>query len=250
MTGQELYDRLSAPFSPEEVEWKLQNTSGSWNGKALAVPYIKSAAIQKRLDETAGPYGWQTDFRPWLPSAPSGQQSQLCVLSLYSDERKEWIHKTDGAEMTDYESIKGGLSSAFKRAAQLWGIGRYLKELPSAYCAVETYQDKKGNEKARIGAKGFEELNAFYRKWVTGVRQPPGRSPADGDTFQYIVQAVSTESFGQSLILRDSRNRTITAVREGCDQALAEGVRLKEAYLAEYPGRKDLQILRRYKIAA
>jgi hypothetical protein len=37
-----------------------------------------------------------------------------------------WISRCDGADDTNIEGAKGGLSDAFKRAAVKFGIGRYL----------------------------------------------------------------------------------------------------------------------------
>jgi len=47
--------------------------------------------------------------------------------------------KWDGAENTDFEAIKGGLSDAFKRAGYKWGIGRYLYRLESAWVPCELH---------------------------------------------------------------------------------------------------------------
>ena len=41
----------------------------------------------------------------------------------------EWITKWDGADKTNFEATKGGLSDSMKRAAYQWGIGRYLYQL-------------------------------------------------------------------------------------------------------------------------
>lgn len=76
--------------------------------------FITSRAIQRRLDETVGPFHWKTEFSPWHQI---GNGSQLCALSIYDEERKEWVTKTDGAENSDIEPMKGGLSDSFKRAA-------------------------------------------------------------------------------------------------------------------------------------
>lgn len=41
--------------------------------------------------------------------------------------KDKWITKEDGAAITEFESVKGGISSAFKRVASSgFGIGRYL----------------------------------------------------------------------------------------------------------------------------
>jgi hypothetical protein len=47
------------------------------------------------------------------------------------------VVKSNGAGDTDVEGPKGALSDAFKRAAVLWGIGRYLYSLESPWVALE-----------------------------------------------------------------------------------------------------------------
>ncbi len=52
----------------------------------------------------------------------------ICYLSIRCD--GEWVTKSDGAGDTNIEAEKGGISDALKRAAQKFGIGRYLYYLP------------------------------------------------------------------------------------------------------------------------
>ena len=118
--------RLHEPFPADDVEWRLQqvgkNERGFW-GKCLA--YITNRAIMERLDSVIGPGDWRNEFT----GGPSG--GVLCGISVRVD--GEWVTKWDGAENTDIESVKGGLSNAMKRAAVQWGIGRYLYDLEEGW---------------------------------------------------------------------------------------------------------------------
>lgn len=49
----------------------------------------------------------------------------------------EWITKWDGADDSNQEATKGGLSDSMKRAAYQWGIGRYLYKLPQNWVDIE-----------------------------------------------------------------------------------------------------------------
>jgi hypothetical protein len=125
--------RLAAPFFAEDVEWKPGATTRD-KTKGLAMAYISSRAVQDRLDEVCGPDGWRNEFRP----APEG--GVLCGISIRvvrDDGTAEWITKWDGAENTDVEAVKGGLSGAMKRAAVQWGIGRYLYRLPQSWVRLD-----------------------------------------------------------------------------------------------------------------
>lgn len=118
---------LQAPFGVEDMEWRVQQAGSTQQGKlwAIVVPYITNRAIQQRLDDVCGVSGWKNEYT----STPN-DKGTLCGISIKFGE--DWITKYDGAEDTDIEAVKGGLSSAMKRAAVQWGIGRYLYKYEAA----------------------------------------------------------------------------------------------------------------------
>lgn len=125
--------KLKEPFPAEDIEWRLQSCgekNGKFWGKALA--YITSRAVQDRLDEVCGPDNWKT-------SIEKTGDTYLCTLSIrvqHEDGSYEWISRTDGADATDIEPVKGGISGAIKRAAVHFGIGRYLYNLDEGWADV------------------------------------------------------------------------------------------------------------------
>lgn len=127
---QDLFARLCAPFHPSDIEWRAGATNGD-KTRALALAYITSRAVMDRLDEVVGPQNWRDEYQP----GPDG--GVICGLSLRI--AGEWITKWDGAENTEFEAIKGGLSDAFKRAGYKWGIGRYLYRLESVWVPCELH---------------------------------------------------------------------------------------------------------------
>lgn len=64
------------------------------------------------------------------------KDAQLCGIAIYF-EGKGFITKWDGAEDSDIEPIKGGLSDSMKRAAYQWGIGRVLYSLDTVWVDIE-----------------------------------------------------------------------------------------------------------------
>lgn len=136
--------KLSEPFPGEDIEWFIGVTTQD-KQKGLAIPFITNRAVQERLDNVCGPDGWRNEYKSMgerelfdKNNQSAGKKtSQLCGISIWSDERKEWITKWDGAEESDIEAIKGSLSSAMKRAAVQWGIGRYLYYLESPWVEIE-----------------------------------------------------------------------------------------------------------------
>ena len=126
----DLMKQLQAPFEASEIEWRVGSTTAD-KSKGLALAYVTNRAIQNRLDDLFGVFGWRNEYREWKES------SQLCGISIWSDERKEWITKWDGASDSNMEATKGGLSDAMKRAAYQWGIGRYLYNLPAVWMPLK-----------------------------------------------------------------------------------------------------------------
>jgi hypothetical protein len=126
----DILQRLKAPFPFDEVEAKIQVTTND-KTKGMAVFYTNSRAIQNRLDEVLGPFGWKNQYISWH------ERAQLCGIAVLCAERNEWIGKYDGAECSDVEPIKGGLSDSFKRAACMWGIGRYLYLIDGVWVSLE-----------------------------------------------------------------------------------------------------------------
>lgn len=124
---EQLKEQFNAPFYPSEIEWRVGATSGD-KKSGIALPYITNRAIQNRLDDVCGILGWKNEFIV-------NDKSKICGISIKIGD--EWITKYDGADDTNIEATKGGISNAMKRAAVQWGIGRYLYKLPTFWVAIE-----------------------------------------------------------------------------------------------------------------
>lgn len=121
---------LKALFPPGDIDWRPGKVSND-KTKAMALAYLDARAVMDRLDDVCGPENWQDSY----VAGPQG--GLICRLSIRID--GEWVTKEDGAENTDVESVKGGLSDALKRAAVKWGVGRYLYSLPRQWFPCEVY---------------------------------------------------------------------------------------------------------------
>lgn len=151
LNPKEMQQALAKPFAPEDLEWRLQNTTEE-KMRGLAVPYVTNRAIQNRLDEVCGPENWYNDFKPWHSNGK--KEAQLCGIAIYFEGRG-FITKWDGAEDSDIESVKGGLSDSMKRAAVQWGIGRVLYDLNPDVAIRMCFVDETGT---------LHELNRTRRK--------------------------------------------------------------------------------------
>lgn len=157
----EKLEKLEAKFTSADVEWRVGSTTKD-KSKGMALPYITNRAIQQRLDQVVGKGYWKNKYVPWHNG------SQLCELSIkvvYEDGSFEWIDKIDGAECSDFEAIKGGLSDSMKRAAVQWGIGRYLYELPSIWVELKDGKFIPDHEMARLNAYIDGDQSAVYKNW-------------------------------------------------------------------------------------
>lgn len=134
MDLKELERKLKEPFKPEELEFRISATTKD-KTKGLAVAYIQNRAVQNRLDEVVGFENWKNEF------CDIGNNAKVCGISIRIN--NEWITKYDGAQDTNIESTKGGLSGSMKRAAVQWGIGRYLYNLPGTWVKIKETAPKR-----------------------------------------------------------------------------------------------------------
>lgn len=146
----ELLEKLKEPFKASEIEWRVQRVVPTKNGpKAIVLAYVTNRAIMDRLDDVCGPTGWKNEFTRW------GNNGVLCGISIRHGD--EWITKFDGADESDIESTKGGLSAAQKRSAVQWSIGRYLYTLDGIWVDIYERGDNFVKQKLRDGTevKGY-----------------------------------------------------------------------------------------------
>lgn len=165
---------LSKPFPASDIEWRVgrcgTNNNQVW---AMVLAYINARAVMDRLDDVVGIGNWKDRY--WTEG-----KAVMCGLSIKIGD--EWIEKIDGAEETDIEAVKGGLSSALKRAAVKWGIGRYLYNLEEGFAKIV---DK--NAKGATYAK-TKEGTVFYwlppelPKWALPEVPQPNTTEPVGNT--------------------------------------------------------------------
>lgn len=158
---------LAEPFPPEAVHWRI-GAKGKEN-TAIALAYLDARDVMDRLDEVCGPAGWQCTYS-------HAAQKTVCELSINID--GEWVTKSNGAGDSDIEGEKGALSDAFKRAAVLWGIGRYLYSLKSPW--VKLTQNGRSILQSEM-PKLQRLLGTDPSNMPTANLKPLGRSKGRGD---------------------------------------------------------------------
>ena len=152
-----VFARLATPFPPERVQWRLGAVDQERN-RGLALAYVDARDVQDRLNDVMGG-SWQCRYVPM----PNG--TTCCEIGLLID--GVWLWRANGAGNTDVEGEKGAYTDAFKRAAVLWGIARYLYSLASPWVAVELRgqrhfirKDESSRLVALLKANGEPKLSA------------------------------------------------------------------------------------------
>lgn len=182
----EMTSLLRRPFKADEIEWRVQSAGRKKDGSVWAriVPYVTNRAIMDRLDETFGIDGWKSEFRDWHGVGA------VCRLSYKIGD--EWLYHEDGANLTEIEPVKGGISNAMKRAAVHLGIGRYL------YNLGEYWADVKENGSERASFKDGQNRVRFrydvpqLPTWAL----PPGEVGSSGKQPTGEARKIGTEIWG------------------------------------------------------
>ena len=114
------------------------------------------------LDETVGPLNWQRSH---------SRENANCTVSIWDDERKQWVSKEDTGTESFTEKEKGLASDSFKRACFNWGIGRELYTAPfifvkSGDCKVESKRSGSGytcNDRFYVSDIGYDDNRVINR---------------------------------------------------------------------------------------
>jgi hypothetical protein len=106
------------------------------NQKGLTLLLYKDARVdQNILDETVGRLNWQRKH---------SRDNANCIVSIWDDEKKQWIEKEDTGTESFTEKEKGLASDSFKRACFNWGIGRELYTAPFIWVTAENANINQG----------------------------------------------------------------------------------------------------------
>ena len=158
------------------------------NGLSLLL-YKDARCDMNILDETVGPYNWQRTH---------SRDNANCTVSLWDDEKKQWISKEDTGTESNTEAEKGLASDSFKRACFNWGIGRELYTAPFIWvdASVCSITNGKCYDKFKVTDIKIEDKKIIYlqiinektgnvvfetgKKIMTGNKPAPKSEPKTG----------------------------------------------------------------------
>ncbi len=146
----------------DEIECRI----GTVSEKGISLLLYKDArADMKILDEVFGPMNWQRKHE-----VIGG--SLYCTVSVWDDEKKQWISKMDVGTESYTEKEKGQASDSFKRACVSLGIGGELYTVPFIWISarktrIEKRQDGKfyTQDKFTVSDISYNEENRV----ITGL---------------------------------------------------------------------------------
>jgi len=132
---------LSKPLAINQIEFRTQSVKKTNSGAGVIVLAYKNARVDmERLDEVVGALNWKREHT---------RDNKNCVVSIYCEDKKEWISKEDTGVESNTAKEKGLASDSFKRACFNWGIGRELYDFPFIYINLKQgeFTENNGNVK-------------------------------------------------------------------------------------------------------
>lgn len=124
---------LKRPFPASAISWRAGATNAKKNGgkpnKCIALAYIDARDVMERLDYAFGA-NWQCKYS-------HADKKTICEIQVLIN--GQWITRSNGAGDSDIEAEKGAISDAFKRAAVMFGVGRYLYNLPNTWVECDEW---------------------------------------------------------------------------------------------------------------
>ena len=132
------------------------------NGKGASLLLYKDARCDMNiLDETVGPYNWKRSHT---------RENANCIVSLWDENKKEWVSKEDTGTESFTEKEKGLASDSFKRACFNWGIGRELYTAPFIYVSADKMNIYEKNGKyATYDKFSVEKIAYDDNRQITGI---------------------------------------------------------------------------------
>lgn len=217
----ELLEQLRMPFHPSKITWKPQAVK---ENRAMAIAYADPRAYMERLDEVCG-MEWSITYTPWGDRVVA----HLTIRGVTRSSTGEPDKQSEKSEIAGTAAE----AQAFKRACAMFGLGRYLYDLPSLWVDYDP-QARTFTDKGR--AKLEMTISQHYRRVMDNQSESNGQPPvttngnhANGDkddkspAFKRLM-AEGTSTFGKEwddarhwLIERYTRQATPQNIRKSAN---------------------------------
>ncbi|MCD8190704.1 MAG: hypothetical protein LUD78_10940 [Clostridiales bacterium] len=117
-------------LKPDEISCRVSQVherQGQPTGVTVLL-YKDARCDMDILDETVGPMNWKRHH---------SRENANCTVSIFDEERCQWVSKEDTGTESNTEKEKGLASDSFKRACVNWGIGRELYTAPRIFIPAD-----------------------------------------------------------------------------------------------------------------
>lgn len=151
------------PLKESEIDVRVQSVTEKG---CILLLYKDARCDMNILDETVGPMNWKREHT---------RENANCIVSLWDEEKDQWVSKEDTGTESNTEKEKGQASDSFKRACFNWGIGRELYTSPFIWvkkddCNMYSIKGNNGKDIWKCNDK-FEVEKIVYdeNKNITGL---------------------------------------------------------------------------------
>lgn len=138
-------------LSAQDIECRAQQVAKDFSWCSLLL-YKNARVDMQILDETFGRFGWKRSHE-----LINGRL--YCTVSIYDDEKGQWVSKQDVGVESNTEAEKGQASDAFKRACFNVGIGRELYTAPKIFISLTKDDVKNSRLSTRFDVRAIEYMN-------------------------------------------------------------------------------------------
>lgn len=209
----------------DEIEIRV----GSVGEKGATLLLYKDARCDMNLlDEVVGAMNWKREH---------SRDNANCTVSIYDEEKKEWVSKEDTGKQSFTEAEKGLASDSFKRACVNWGIGRELYSAPFTWVQCPT--------KKKSDGRGYELSNRaqFSGSYVSEISYDESRN---------IVSLTICNKYGDPIFQypETGRKQTTKKSQDNSDlvkqiQTIAEQKGISHNQICEIAGVKSIDAMPR-----
>lgn len=181
----------------DEIDARI-STCNQW-GIGLLL-YKDARCDMNILDETFGSMNWQRRHC---------RENQNCIVSIWDDDKKQWVEKEDTGTESFTEKEKGLASDSFKRACFNWGIGRELYTAPNMFVRSQDLKTLKQDDRGKWTCRDYFTVTSIQyvgRKicYVTVRNEKTGRVIEFGQPAEFETQKATIATEKQVLALRNT----------------------------------------------
>jgi len=203
-------------------KWRVQSTNQYGSN---CVAYIDARYVQDLLDDVCGAEYWQVRYEEH-----KGNLFASIGINVSKgdgiDVPEQWVWKSDCGTESQVEKQKGEASDAFKRAAVMWGIGRFLYSL--GIIKIKEVVEKNGKFHPALNGQRIWDINTHCNNLHNNVTPPKQKQPTPEELenrkpafkkggYEYLTSDKATKEHIQSAL---NKNRMTPVQRKNLENLI------------------------------